>query len=96
MQATRNRAASQSGSRAGESFASGAFARDAVVDEDAVDEGTAAATAVSLQREASNGFVCAGFPKFGHRPPRGPGRLPGVLLTVLEPTGHPMGVVRFA
>ena len=57
---------------------------DAAVDEDAVDE----------RREASNGFVWAGFPKFGRRPPRGRGRLPSVfLLTVFEPTGSPIGGV---
>ena len=30
-------------------------------------------------------------PEFGRRPPRGLGRLPSVLLTVVEPTGRPIG-----
>ena len=79
------------------SFALAAFAYDAVVDkvvdEDVVDEDAAAAAAVGLPREASNGFVYAGFPNFGRRPPQGPGRLPGVLLTVFEPTWRPTGVL---
>ena len=75
---------SRAGSSARGAFESVAFAGcDAAVDEDAVDE----------RREASNGFVWAGFPKFGRRPPRGRGRLPSVLMTVFEPTGSPIGGV---
>ena len=72
---------SRAGSSARGAFASVVFECDAAVDEDAVDE----------RREDSIGLVWAGFPKFGCRPPRGPGRLPGVLLTVFGPTGRPIG-----